>query len=303
MGGPRRKGRKMTEMITAFAQISSRYRAVFCDLWGCLHNGQTPFPAAVAALRAFRAQGGIVVLMTNAPRPFGSVAAQLDRIGAPRDCYDVIISSGDAAQPALVTGAVGRRVAFLGADKDMPFFTDLPPALQGHAAPQIVPLAEAEGVVCTGLRDDLTETPEDYRAELALAKARGLTMLCANPDIVVDMGDKRVWCAGALAKAYEERGGTTLYFGKPHPPIYDMARRVLADRFEPIGNDEILCIGDGPWTDVLGGQSEGIDTLFITGGIAAPHFGPDAAHPDAALLEAWLQGEGLAPTYAMAHLG
>ena len=293
----------MTEMITAFAQIAPRYRAVFCDLWGCLHNGQTPFPAAVAALQAFRAQGGIVVLMTNAPRPFGSVAAQLDRIGAPRDCYDVIISSGDAAQPALVTGAVGRRVAFLGAEKDMPVFTDLPPALQGHTAPDIVPMAEAEGVVCTGLRDDLTETPEDYRAELALAKARGLTLLCANPDIVVDMGDKRVWCAGALAKAYEDRGGATLYFGKPHPPIYDMARRVLADRFEPIGNDEILCIGDGPWTDVLGGQSEGIDTLFITGGIAAPHFGPDAAHPDAALLEAWLQGEGLAPTYAMAHLG
>ena len=293
----------MTEMITAFAQIAPRYRAVFCDLWGCLHNGQTPFPAAVAALQAFRAQGGIVVLMTNAPRPFGSVAAQLDRIGAPRDCYDVIISSGDAAQPALVTGAVGRRVAFLGAEKDMPFFTDLPPALQGHTVPDIVPMAEAEGVVCTGLRDDLTETPEDYRAELALAKARGLTLLCANPDIVVDMGDKRVWCAGALAKAYEDRGGATLYFGKPHPPIYDMARRVLADRFEPIGNDEILCIGDGPWTDVLGGQSEGIDTLFITGGIAAPHFGPDAAHPDAALLEAWLQGEGLAPTYAMAHLG
>ena len=293
----------MTEIISSLAQIAHRYRAVFCDLWGCLHDGKTPFPAAVAALQAFRAQGGVVVLMTNAPRPFGSVAAQLAGIGAPRDCYDLIISSGDAAQPALVTGAVGRRVAFIGADKDMPFFTDLPPALQGHTAPDIVPMAEAEGVVCTGLRDDLTETPEDYRAELALAKARGLTMLCANPDIVVDMGETRLWCAGALARDYAARGGEVLYFGKPHPPIYDMARRVLADRFEPIGNDEILCIGDGPWTDVLGGQSEGIDTLFITGGIAAPHFGPDAAHPDTALLEAWLQAEGLAPTYAMAHLG
>ena len=292
----------MTEMITAFSAISGRYRAVFCDLWGCLHNGKTPFPAAVAALQAFRAQGGIVVLMTNAPRPHGSVAAQLERIGAPRDCYDVIVSSGDAAQYVLVSGAVGRRVHFIGSDKDMPFFTDLPAALQGHAPISFVPLAEAEGIVCTGLRDDLTETPEDYRAELLLGKTRGLTMLCANPDIVVDMGDKRVYCAGALAKDYEARGGEVLYFGKPHPPIYDMAHRILAERFETIGNDDILCIGDGPWTDVLGGQNEGIDSLFITGGIAAPHFGADPAHPDKALLEAWLEAEGLAPTYAMAHL-
>ena len=117
----------MTQMIAAFSDISFRYRAVFCDLWGCLHNGKTAYPAAVAALQAFRAQGGTVVLMTNAPRPFGSVAAQLERIGAPRDCYDFIVSSGDAAQHALVTGAVGFKVHYIGAEKDMPFFTDLPP--------------------------------------------------------------------------------------------------------------------------------------------------------------------------------
>lgn len=301
------KGPDMTQMIATFSDISFRYRAVFCDLWGCLHNGKTAYPAAVAALQAFRAQGGTVVLMTNAPRPFGSVAAQLERIGAPRDCYDFIISSGDAAQHALVTGAVGFKVHFIGAEKDMPFFTDLPPALQAIAAknPKIefVPLAEAEGIVCTGLRDDLTETPEDYRAELLLAKTRGLKMLCANPDIVVDMGDKRVYCAGALAEAYAERGGEVLYFGKPHPPIYDLARRKLAETVGEIGNDDILCIGDGPWTDVLGGQNEGIDTLFITGGIAADRFGPDSSNPDKGLLEAWLEEEGLAPTHAMAHLG
>lgn len=293
----------MTEMISSLAQVSHRYRAVFCDLWGCLHDGKTPFPAAVAALQAFRAQGGVVVLMTNAPRPFGSVADQLERIGAPRDCYDFIVSSGDAAQPALMTGAVGRRVGFIGAEKDMPFFTDLPPEWQRSTPPEIVPLTEAEGFVCTGLREDATETPEDYRTELALAKSRDLTMLCANPDVIVDMGSRRQFCAGALAKDYEARGGKVLYFGKPHPPIYDMARRQLAERFGAISNADILCIGDGPWTDVLGGQSEAIDTLFITGGIAAPHFGPDAAQPDPALLEAWLATEGLNPTYAMAHLG
>ncbi len=301
------KGPAMTQMIAALSEISARYRVVFCDLWGCLHNGKTAFPAAVAALQAFRAQGGTVVLMTNAPRPFGSVAAQMERIGAPRDCYDIIVSSGDAAQHALVTGAVGFRVHFIGAEKDMPFFTDLSPELQAiaskHPKIEFVPLAEAEGIVCTGLRDDLTETPEDYKAELLLGKTRGLTMLCANPDIVVDMGDKRVYCAGALAEAYQERGGEALYFGKPHPPIYDLARRKLTETLGEIGHDEILCIGDGPWTDVLGGQNEGLDTLFVTGGIVADRFGPDSANPDKGLLESWLEEEGLSPTYALPHLG
>ncbi len=296
----------MTRMIAALSEISQDYRAVFCDLWGCLHNGKTPFPAAVAALRAFRAQGGTVVLMTNAPRPFGAVMAQLERMGAPRDCYDFVVSSGDAAQQAWVTGAVGRRVHFIGAEKDMPFFTDLPPDLAALDARQppysFVPAAEAEGIVCTGLRDDLTETPDDYRAALLLGKTRGLTLLCANPDIVVDMGDKRVFCAGALAQAYEEMGGAVLYFGKPHPPIYDLARRKLAETVGTIPNEEILCIGDGPFTDIKGGQAEGIDTLFITGGIEARRFGPDATRPDPALLEAWLAGEGLAPSFAMPHL-
>ncbi|WP_151717816.1 HAD family hydrolase [Gemmobacter serpentinus] len=292
----------MTEMISALSEISGRYRAVFCDLWGCLHNGKTPFPAAVAALQAYRAQGGIVVLMTNAPRPKGSVAAQLERIGAPRDCYDLIVSSGDAAQYALVSGAVGHRVYFIGSDKDMPFFTDLPPEMRDHPPISFVPLAEAEGIVCTGLRDDLTETPEDYRAELLEGKTRGLTMLCANPDIVVDMGDKRVYCAGALAEDYVRRGGEVLYFGKPHPPIYDLARRILGTQYERISNEEILCIGDGPWTDILGGQNEGLDTLFITGGIAAPHFGPDPTRPDPALMQTWLAQERLAPTWVMPHL-
>ncbi len=296
----------MTTLIASLSEISQNYRAVFCDLWGCLHNGKAPFPAAVAALQAFRAQGGTVMMLTNAPRPFGSVEAQLARLGAPRDCYDLVVSSGDAAQYALISGAVGRRVHFIGADKDMPFFTDLPPELAALAAKhppfEFVPMAEAEGIVCTGLRDDQTETPEDYRAALLLGKARALTMLCANPDIIVDMGERRMYCAGALAQAYEEAGGETLYFGKPHPPIYDLARRKLTETVGSIPNEEILCIGDGPWTDVLGAQNEGIDTLFITGGIMAESFGPDSARPDPARLEAWLGENGLAPTWSMGHL-
>ena len=295
----------MTEIISTLADVGPRYDAVFCDLWGCLHNGKTPFPAAVSALQAFRAGGGTVILLTNAPRPKPSVVAQLDRMGVPRDAWDEVVTSGDAAQYALLSGAVGRKVYFIGAGKDEPFFTTFAPDLAQYASTQPpiqrVPLDQAEGIVCTGLRDDLTETPANYRAELLMGKTLGLPMLCANPDIVVDMGDKRLWCAGALAQAYVDMGGTALYFGKPHPPIYDLARQRLA-ALRPGGDPQILCIGDGINTDVQGGIGEGLDTLFITGGIDAAAFGLDSDHPDKALLESWLDTRQMSPTFAMGHL-
>jgi HAD superfamily hydrolase (TIGR01450 family) len=294
----------MAEIVASLAEIGGRYDAVFCDLWGCLHNGRRPFPAAVAALQAFRKTGGSVVLLTNAPRPKSSVVAQLDGMGVPRDAWDEVVTSGDAAQFALLAGAVGRRVFHIGAAKDEPFFTDFASDLAefGKGQPPIarVQLREAEGIVCTGLRDDLTETPADYRAELLLGKTLGLPMLCANPDIVVDYGDKRLWCAGALARDYEAMGGRALYFGKPHPPIYDLARRRLAALRK--GEPQILCIGDGISTDIQGGMAEGLDTLFITGGIDAAAFGPDSTRPDPVLLEPWLAERQLSATFAMGHL-
>lgn len=292
----------MTEIIARLADISHRYDALFCDLWGCLHNGVAPYPEAVAALAAFKARGGRVILLTNAPRPEGTVAAGLDRMGVPRAVWDAIVTSGDAAQAALVTGAVGRRVWHLGPRKDAPFFEELAPWLAGQRAPERVPFEEAEGIVCTGLFDDLTETPEDYRGRLLAAKARGMKLLCANPDIVVDWGDRRLYCAGALAKLYEELGGESLYFGKPHPPIYDLARRRLAALGGLPPDDRILAIGDGIATDVAGGLAEGLDTLFITGGIAAEAFGPDPERPDEARLRAWLAERQLTPTAAMGRL-
>ncbi|MFA5537702.1 MAG: TIGR01459 family HAD-type hydrolase [Gemmobacter sp.] len=293
----------MTRIIPALSEIAAGYDAVFCDLWGCLHNGRAPFPAAVAALAAYKAQGGIVLLLTNAPRPRAAVERQLDQLGVPRDIRDEIATSGDAAQYALMTGAVGRKVWHLGPEKDNSFFTDLAEDVPRTPGVEKVALAEAEGIVCTGPFDDLTDVPEDYRARFLLAKTRGLPMLCANPDIAVDYGDRRIWCAGALAALYEEMGGRALYFGKPHPPIYDLARRRLAQvAGREIEADRILAIGDGPGTDVKGAQGEGLDTLFITGGLAAARFGPDPAQPDPARLQAFLDAEGLAPRYAMGHL-
>ena len=290
----------MTRIIGALSEISRGYDALFCDLWGCLHNGVAPFPAAVSALQSFRAGGGKVILVTNAPRPKSSVVKQLDKMGLPRDSWDDVATSGEAAQAAMLAGAVGTRVHHIGAPKDEPFFTDFEDDLTELVEKsQItrVPLSEAEGIVCTGLADDLTETPEDYRAQLLMGKTMGLKMLCANPDIVVDMGEKRLWCAGALARDYEEMGGTALYYGKPHPPVYDLARRRL-DMDDP----RILCVGDGIGTDVQGGIAEGLDTLFISGGIAANQFGPDSNNPDAALLERWLADQQLSPTYTLGHL-
>ncbi len=295
----------MTQIIANLSQISGQYDALFCDLWGCLHNGVTPFPAAVAALQAFRAKGGKVILLTNAPRPKSSIVKQLDEMSLPRDAWDDVVTSGDAAQYAMLTRAVGHKVHFIGAPKDEVFFTDFAADLQAVAAanPLIarVAITDAEGLVVTGLVDDLTETPDDYRAMLLLAKNLGLPMLCANPDIIVHWGDKLLYCAGALAKEYEAMGGTALYFGKPHPPIYDLARRRLV-ALDGAEDARILCIGDGIHTDVQGAIGESLDALFVTGGIAHDSFGPDSNNPDKDLLEDWLEAGMLSPSYSIGHL-
>ncbi len=294
----------MTEIIHSLADLNGRYDAVFCDLWGCLHNGKTAFPAAVAALQEYRRTGGTVVLLTNAPRPKSSVVKQLQGLKVPRDAWDIVVTSGDAAQMGMLSGAIGQMVHHIGAPKDEVFFTDFAEDLAEYALTQPVihrvALEEAHGIVCTGLKDDMVETPEDYRAALLMGKTLGLPMLCANPDIVVDLGDKRLYCAGALAQAYEQMGGTALYFGKPHPPIYDLARRRLTE--SGVTDPQILCIGDGIATDIQGGMGEGLDTLFITGGLAEKEFGPDAENPDAGLLVAWLTSQQMSPTFAMGRL-
>lgn len=290
----------MTRIIAALAEIGAGYDTLFCDLWGCLHDGHAPYPAAVAALAAFRAGGGRVVLLTNAPRPNRYIIQQLDRIGVPRSAWDLVVSSGDAAQIAMYAGAVGRRVHHIGPKKDDGFFTDRPEGMADAPAVERVALEEAEGIVCTGPFDEMTETPGDYRATFLNAKARGLVLLCANPDLVVDLGDRRIWCAGGLAALYDEMGGTSLYYGKPHPPVYDLARR----RLEAAGGGaaRILAIGDGIATDIQGGIGEGIDTLFVTGGLAAEAFGDDVEAPDPARLRTWLDERQLSPDFAIGRL-
>ncbi|MEO1564194.1 MAG: TIGR01459 family HAD-type hydrolase [Pseudomonadota bacterium] len=293
----------MTEIIKSLSEISDRYRAVYCDLWGCLHNGIAPFAEAVEALSEFKSKGGIVILLTNSPRPASGVQPQLNQIGVPRDLYHGIVASGDAARAAMASGDYGQKVYHIGPDRDHPFFDGVPEEdfYQGIDIDR-VPLNDAEGIVCTGLFDDSTETPEDYRATLLNAKTRGLKMLCANPDIIVDRGDARIYCAGAIAEAYREMGGVAHYFGKPHAPIYLLARNRLATiAGHDIPNEDILAIGDGIRTDIAGASGEGIDALFITGGLAKTDTGT-VQQPDAAKLEAFLASSQLAPQFAMGYL-
>jgi HAD superfamily hydrolase (TIGR01459 family) len=289
----------MTRIIDSLAEISGAYDALFCDLWGCVHDGIRALPAAVEALHGFKAQGGTVVLLTNSPKPRASVAAQIERMGVPRDCWDVIATSGDSARAAMFEGVVGQKVWHIGEPHDAPFFEPMA-LLENPVEIEKVDLDDAEGIVCTGPFDPHAD-PAVLRPQFLLAKTRGLKLLCANPDIVVDRGEAREWCAGALALLYTEMGGESLYFGKPHPPIYDLARRRLQQIGKPTSDDRILAIGDGIHTDVQGGMGENIDTLFITGGLARTETGT-TDQPDPRKLAQFLTAAQMEPSYSIGML-
>ncbi|EEE37043.1 HAD-superfamily subfamily IIA hydrolase [Rhodobacteraceae bacterium KLH11] len=290
----------MTHIVSSLAEISDRYKALFVDLWGCVHNGITAYPEAVAALQAYRQRGGIVVLVTNSPKPRAGVAEQLIQFNVPADAYDTIATSGDSARSAMYRGAVGTKVYFMGDwQRDAGFFEPL--KLLDHPVHiERVALDEAEGIVCCGPFDPMAD-PDVNRPDFLYAKQKGLKLLCANPDIVVDRGETREWCAGALARLYSEMGGESLYFGKPHPPIYDLARRRLQTLDVDVSDSEILAIGDGPQTDIAGGMGEGIDTLFITGGLAAAET-KTSHHPDEGALRAHNEREQISPTFSIGRL-
>lgn len=285
----------MTRIIDSLSDIAADYDVLFCDLWGCVHNGKTAYPAAVTALQDYRRAGGKVALVTNAPRPRGAVAQQIAGLGVPDDAWDEIVTSGDAAQDAMFSGRLGRRVWHVGPPKDVAFFTETDDPRAG--ALNRVSLDEAEGIVVTSPFDDLTETPEHYRERLMLAVERGLPLLCANPDIVVDYGEQRLYCAGAIAQLYQELGGEALYFGKPHAPIYELARRRLG-----VSDARELAIGDGIGTDIAGAAAQGIDSLFVTGGLAAEHMGSDVERPEAGRMNDWLAAQLVSPTFAIGRL-
>ena len=271
---------------THFATLASTYDVVLCDVWGVVHNSLVAFADACTALTRFRRQGGTVVLITNAPRPAEVVMTLLDQLEVPRAAYDAIVSSGDVTR-AIIAARAGQSAFHVGPGRDLPIF-------EGLDAP-LAPIESADYVVCSGLFDDTTESPQDYAALIAAMRARGLTMVCANPDIVVERGDKLVYCAGAIADLYAVAGGSVLYAGKPYRPIYeqarDTARSVRGRETEPA---RLLAIGDSVRTDLEGAAAFGIDCLFVTGGIHAEELG-GRDQPDAAALGDIFAAVGLVP--------
>ena len=246
-------------ILASIEELGSPRDAWLTDIWGVMHNGVAPFQRASEACIRFREAGGTVLLLSNAPRPHASVAEQLDRIGVPRAAWDAILTSGDASR-ALIGTYGGRPVFPLGPERDAPLYDGLPITLSDAAA--------AEVISCTGLFDDESETPDNYTALLAGFAARNLPMICANPDLTVERGNRIVYCAGAIAAEYEKLGGKVSYAGKPHGPIYDLALDALAKlRAQPVPRDRILAIGDGIRTDITGAARAGIASVFIASGV------------------------------------
>ncbi|MFY0692423.1 MAG: TIGR01459 family HAD-type hydrolase [Paracoccaceae bacterium] len=289
----------MSQIIEQLSEVSSRYDALFVDLWGCIHDGLTPFASAVEAMQAYRTTGGTVIFVTNSPRHRTGVEKQLGKIGVASESWDDIATSGDSARAAMFRGVVGEKIYFIGQPHDLGFFEPMQ-LIETPVDIQRVDLAEAEGIVCCGPFDPFAD-PDANRPDFLYAKQKGLKLLCANPDIVVDRGENREWCAGALARLYTEMGGESLYFGKPHPPIYDLARRRLAALGKTVPDSKILCIGDGVLTDIRGAMGEDLDSLFISGGLAARETNTEY-QPDPDLLNAYLEKEMVNPTYSIGKL-
>ena len=248
-----------TSIITSIAMLTPAPRAWLCDIWGVIHNGVAAFPAAVDACVRFRAQGGHVILISNAPRPADGIAQQLQALHIPRSAYDAILTSGDITREAL-RGWQGIATLHIGPARDLTLFHNLDIPLSDTA--------HADRILCSGLYDDTTETPADYHRQLQALAARGVPMLCANPDIKVDRGGKIIYCAGAIAAAYADLGGAVEYAGKPHTPIYTTAFEML-NRLAGCGvsRDDILAIGDGIHTDIPGGLAAGLRTVYVASAI------------------------------------
>ncbi len=248
-----------TAIITSARDLLARYRVLFCDVWGVLHDGVREYAAAGDALERYRAAGGIVILVSNAPYPAATVAGVLDEKRVRRSAWDVIVSSGDVTRWHLVERGFGA-IHHIGPPRGLPLFEGLEIAL--------VDLAAADAMVCTGLVNDTVETAGSYRPMLEQALARGLPMVCANPDLVVEVGGKLLPCAGAVGAVYEAIGGQVYWAGKPHPPAYELAMAAAARiAGRAIVPTEVLAIGDAAATDLAGARAAGIDALFIAGGI------------------------------------
>ena len=280
-------------LIPHFSTLAPDYDVLLCDVWGVVHNGVAAFSAACDALMRARAQRATVVFITNAPRPSEVVMGQLERLHVPRETYDAIVSSGDVTRSVIETRR-GKSLFHMGPERDRAIFAGL--------NVQLAPLESADYVVCSGLDDEDTETPDDYRARLELMLERKLFMVCGNPDVVVERGDRLLYCAGAIADLYQTMGGEVLYAGKPYRPIYDMAlAKAAAASGRKAAPYRVLAIGDSVRTDLKGARTLGLDFLFVTSGIHAEELG-GRDEPNVGALKGVFAAAGEMPKAVMRHL-
>lgn len=269
--------------IEGLSELAADYDAILCDVWGVLHNGMAVWPEAAAALQRFRETGGVVIMITNAPRPREPVMQQLENLLVPDGVYDNMVTSGDVTRN-LIEQLEGS-LFHIGPERDFSLYEGLDVTF---SEPE-----EAVGVVCTGLFDDRKETLEDYRELLDRIAALELPFICANPDIVVEYGDRLLWCAGALARDYAALGGDTRIVGKPHAPIYEHASEKLLEVLGEVPDkSRILAIGDGLPTDLAGARDFGIDALFVSDGIHLEEYKDDE---DGAKLQKFLAANKVSP--------
>ena len=249
-------------IVTSIAPYLGGVEAWICDIWGVVHNGVAAFPSAVDACVRFREKGGTVLLLTNAPRPAGAIEEQLAKLNVPRDAWDRVLTSGDLTL-ALIDDHRELPLVHIGPPRDAGLFAGKPVTFE--------PLDEARLIVCSGLHDDECETAEDYRAGLSGPAARGVPMICANPDVTVARGNRIIPCAGAIAALYEQLGGRVIYAGKPYLRIYERAFAMIADvRRRPIALDAVLAIGDGINTDIRGALNAGLRSVLVASPVHLP---------------------------------
>lgn len=279
-------------ILSSIAPLAAETDAWLVDIWGVMHNGVTPFAEAGAACARFREDGGTVLLLSNSPRPAAGVKVQLDQIGVGADAYDAILSSGDATRE-LIGEYEGAAVFHLGPERDAPIFDGLDVKRVGAGAQE-----GAAVIVCTGLFDDTTESPDDYAELLETFARRSVPMICANPDVRVERGGQIVYCAGALAEAYGALGAEVKLAGKPHRPIYDMAFARIADlRGRPVSRSRMLAIGDGVNTDIAGAIGAGVRAVYV-----ASRVHMDGSALTTQELSAMFADITRRPVAAMAHL-
>ncbi len=289
----------MTEIIRNLDSISQKYNVILCDLWGCLHDGKKTFPKALNAIKKSKYQGNKIILLTNSPRTKKFVRKQISQIGILDNLYDDIVTSGDASLSVVEKKILGNKIFHIGPKRDISFFSEL----KNQKEIERVDLNCATGIVCTGLFDEINENPNDYFEILNFSFKKKLKFLCVNPDIEVNFGNKKLWCAGSLAQLYLKMGGDVIFCGKPHQKIYNLAIEKISKKFN-IFEKKILCIGDGLNTDIMGGINQGYDTLFVCSGIHNNQIGITnlSPKPEVKKLKKLFNERNLSPTMAIGYL-